>query len=290
MEYRCFQLITSGKHVQSAVLSTHLSNVREFNLFNSEYESRALHAVGAAMVVSGVIDIFAAILVVGLSDWAYGWLALQVTLVAVKVFFSLEPMRRIPIVEAKPLVDGTSLIAQPPNHSQRGSSSSAHSSFDNARLPILIETNPAYSFTDVCVTGNSVLHIPTSIRWRSHTPGVYIGQPYYMVEEGGEKQPIQVSSPSASHASLALALAPLHDMLKSNPTWWLLEIVPTWYKVQQPDGTWKTKWWFHMGRGREIPQDTPPNFHVTVRERMQDPSLKYTPRAKYTLGKEVYVP
>ncbi|KAI9064459.1 hypothetical protein FKP32DRAFT_642311 [Trametes sanguinea] len=208
MEYRCFQLITSGKHVQSAVLSTHLSNVRDFNLFNSEYESRALHAVGAAMVVSGVIDIFAAILVVGLSDWAYGWLALQVTLVAVKVFFSLEPMRRIPIVEAKPLVDSTSLIPQPSNHSQRGSSSPAHPSLDNTRLPILVETNPAYSFTDVCVTGNSVLHIPTSIRWRSYTPGVYIGQPYYMVEEGGEKQPIQVSPPSASRASLALALAP----------------------------------------------------------------------------------
>ncbi|CDO77136.1 hypothetical protein BN946_scf184657.g11 [Trametes cinnabarina] len=85
------------------------------------------------------------------------------------------------------------------------------------------------------------------------------------------------------------ALAPLHDGLKSNPAWWLLEIVPTWYKVQEPDGTWKTKWWFHMGRGRQVPQDTPPKLHVTVQERMQDPNLKYTPRAKYPLGKEVYV-
>ncbi|KAI9058264.1 hypothetical protein FKP32DRAFT_1688725 [Trametes sanguinea] len=114
---------------------------------------------------------------------------------------------------------------------------------------------------------------------------------------GGQAAPLTKTEPEPAEGtpgdavdSNADALAPLHDMLKSNPTWWLLEIVPTWYKVQQPDGTWKTKWWFHMGRGREIPQDMPPNFHVTVRERMQDPSLKYTPRAKYTLGKEVYVP
>ncbi|OSD07307.1 hypothetical protein PYCCODRAFT_1463594 [Trametes coccinea BRFM310] len=125
---------------------------------------------------------------------------------------------------------------------------------------------------------------------------------------GGAHAPLPKSEPRPTEATpddgldcSADALAPLHDMLKSNPTWWLLEIVPTWYKVQQPDGTWKTSGGgyssssdhlvaaFHMGRGREIPQDTPPNFHVTVRERMQDPSLKYTPRAKYAQGKEVYV-
>ncbi|KAL7283411.1 hypothetical protein ACG7TL_002841 [Trametes sanguinea] len=205
MEYRCFQLITSGKHVQSAVLSTHLSNVRDFNLFNSEYESKTLQAVGAAMIVSGIIDIFATVLVVGLSNWAYGWLALQLTLVAGKVFFSLEPMRRIPIVETKPLVDGISTLPQPAVDVHGGSplASRASANFDNARLPILIETDPAYLFTDVCVAGNSVLQTATSIRWRSHTPGVYIGQPYYMEAEGDEKQPMP--APSASRTSLGFA-------------------------------------------------------------------------------------
>ncbi|KAL7280019.1 hypothetical protein ACG7TL_006433 [Trametes sanguinea] len=135
---------------------------------------------------------------------------------------------------------------------------------------------------------------------------------------GGAHAPLPKSEPRPTEATpddgldcSADALAPLHDMLKSNPTWWLLEIVPTWYKVQQPDGTWKTKWWWVLlilgspsgGACFEGPlqadrdaslgsiwADTPPNFHVTVRERMQDPSLKYTPRAKYAQGKEVYVP
>ena len=44
-----------------------------------------------------------------------------------------------------------------------------------------------------------------------------------------------------------------------------------------------------MGRGRDVPTDAPPKFHVTVRERMQDPTLKYTPKAKWTPGTEVYV-
>jgi hypothetical protein len=44
----------------------------------------------------------------------------------------------------------------------------------------------------------------------------------------------------------------------------------------------------HLGRGRVI-NDPAPNFHVTVRARMQDKSLKYTPRAKWTKGAEVYV-
>ncbi len=44
----------------------------------------------------------------------------------------------------------------------------------------------------------------------------------------------------------------------------------------------------HLGRGREIP-DIKPKFHVTVKERMQDQDLKYTPRAKWTTGTETYV-
>ncbi|KAH9891558.1 hypothetical protein C8Q73DRAFT_650292 [Cubamyces lactineus] len=85
------------------------------------------------------------------------------------------------------------------------------------------------------------------------------------------------------------ALAPLHDELQITKSWWLLEIIPTSCTYQDAAGNWKTKWWIHMGRGRDVPTDAPPKFHVTVRERMQDPTLKYTPKAKWTPGTEVYV-
>ncbi|KAI8971176.1 hypothetical protein BD414DRAFT_501210 [Trametes punicea] len=85
------------------------------------------------------------------------------------------------------------------------------------------------------------------------------------------------------------ALSPIHDALRTTPVWWLLEIIPMSYTVQEPDGSWKTKWWIHLGRGRQVPEVTAPKFHVSVRHRMQDARLKYTPRAKYKPGTEVYV-
>ncbi|CDO69504.1 hypothetical protein BN946_scf184785.g9 [Trametes cinnabarina] len=198
MEYRCFQLVTSGKHVQSAILSTHLSNVREFNLFNSQYESGTLQAVGAAIAVSGVVDIFATVLVVGLSNWAYGWLALQVALIAVKVFFSSEPMRGIPIVEVAPLEDSKTSSSLPCD--SRGVATAGRGSDDNTgqRLPILIASDPGYTFTDVCTAGNLVVDTTTSVLWRSHTPGIYVGQPYYMVTESNyeEKQSVHARVPA----------------------------------------------------------------------------------------------
>lgn len=46
---------------------------------------------------------------------------------------------------------------------------------------------------------------------------------------------------------------------------------------------------FHLGRGRQAPEDQPVRIHETVRERMQDPTLKYTPRATWKAGTEIYV-
>ena len=107
------------------------------------------------------------------------------------------------------------------------------------------------------------------------------------------------------------ALQPIHDELQLTKSWWLLEIIPLSYQYQDPSGKWVTKWWYvfslymeyllsmfksftlesrriHLGRGRQI-SDTKPKFHVSVRERMQDQNLKYTPRAKWTAGTELYV-
>jgi hypothetical protein len=44
----------------------------------------------------------------------------------------------------------------------------------------------------------------------------------------------------------------------------------------------------NFGRGRKI-RDPHPNFHESVRERMNVAELHYKPRAKWTAGTERYV-
>ncbi|KAI0664783.1 hypothetical protein C8Q70DRAFT_12773 [Cubamyces menziesii] len=188
-EYRCYQLVTSGKHVQSVVLSTHLSNIREYNLFDSKYECGKLHAIGGAIVMSGIIDLFATVLIVGLNEWAYGWLGLQVALIAVKVFFSLEPIRRMPILEVQAVTTGvsrtSSAAAKPRNRTPLRDLAST-------RLPMSVASQPPYSFEAVYATSNLVYDSATSSYWRSRSPGVFIGQPYYLEAGPGrldEKHP-----------------------------------------------------------------------------------------------------
>ncbi|KAH9065589.1 hypothetical protein EDB87DRAFT_1739788 [Lactarius vividus] len=80
---------------------------------------------------------------------------------------------------------------------------------------------------------------------------------------------------------------PTHDQLKAVPAWWFLEIIPTSYTYQNMKNKWVTHWSFHLGRGRYVPPN--PLFHESVKTRMQDPKLKYKPRARYTQGTETYV-
>lgn len=173
-EYRCFQLVTSGKHVRSAIISTQLTNIRDFNLFDSKYDSKRLKAVGGTMVASGMIDVFATVLVVGLNTWAYGWLAWQVVLIVVKVIFSLEPIRRIPVVDVHPLVGDT--LDQGPPPPEAASARQGR----KTRLPIIVDISPEFSFVEVSVTQNVVRETGTQARWCSRTPGLFIGQPYHL--------------------------------------------------------------------------------------------------------------
>lgn len=47
---------------------------------------------------------------------------------------------------------------------------------------------------------------------------------------------------------------------------------------------------FNLGRGRTIPKYAKPlYFHFTVKARMEDPTLHYTPRAHWLEGTEEYV-
>lgn len=102
-------------------------------------------------------------------------------------------------------------------------------------------------------------------------------------------------------------LSDIHDQLRIQPLWWLLELMPTKFKWQEPDGTWKSKWGYaltklhpsfqsiltlvlriNFGRGRQI-RDPHPDFHDSVRQRMAVAELGYKPRAKWTPGTEKYV-
>ncbi|KAJ7740261.1 hypothetical protein DFH07DRAFT_982833 [Mycena maculata] len=81
---------------------------------------------------------------------------------------------------------------------------------------------------------------------------------------------------------------PLEDELSGASPWWLLEIIPMPWSVQDAQGVWHRKFGFHLGKGRVIP-DAQPKFHHTVKERMANAALKYTPKAQWTKGNEVYV-
>ncbi|KAH9922868.1 uncharacterized protein BXZ73DRAFT_51265 [Epithele typhae] len=92
-----------------------------------------------------------------------------------------------------------------------------------------------------------------------------------------------------STGPMADALQPIFDQLQIDKAWWLLEAIPLTYSAQDADGTWVTKWWFpgHYGQGRQLP--AAPKFHVSVKTRMEDPTLEYVPRAVWTAGTETYV-
>ncbi|PFH49951.1 hypothetical protein AMATHDRAFT_146421 [Amanita thiersii Skay4041] len=84
------------------------------------------------------------------------------------------------------------------------------------------------------------------------------------------------------------ALQPIHDELKRNVLWWLLEIIPLSRSWQDSKGVWHRQRSINFGRGRTI-YELKPNFHMSVKERMEDVELKYTPKAKWTKGCEVYI-
>jgi hypothetical protein len=105
------------------------------------------------------------------------------------------------------------------------------------------------------------------------------------------------------------ALSPVYDRLKLNKAWWILEIIPLQYSVQnRRDASWRTYWAYvivqfmpwccvtqafphriNFGRGREIPKPILERgervkVHRSVKTRMEAEGLKggkYNPRAKF---------
>ncbi|KAI0030542.1 hypothetical protein K488DRAFT_53987 [Vararia minispora EC-137] len=83
---------------------------------------------------------------------------------------------------------------------------------------------------------------------------------------------------------------PVYDALTEAKTWWLLEYIPTKYTYQKTTSNkWVSEWWcaFHLGEGRGIPDG--PLLHESVKRRMDNEKMKYTPRARWKVGTETYV-
>lgn len=119
--------------------------------------------------------------------------------------------------------------------------------------------------------------------------------------------------PTASELDLdeTDTVQPLHDALVTTKLWWILEILPLSTTWQDANGVWHTNRGyvlrlsciecrlgvdanracitsrFHLGKGRKI-VDPQPNFHLSVQKRMASP-LKYSPKAQWTAGTEVYL-
>ncbi|EIM85764.1 uncharacterized protein STEHIDRAFT_121799 [Stereum hirsutum FP-91666 SS1] len=72
---------------------------------------------------------------------------------------------------------------------------------------------------------------------------------------------------------------PLHDEMKRNILWWLLEIIPTKATWQDVQGNWHSSWSLHCGRGRYVPPNS--LFHSSVKLRMDDEAMNYKPKAVY---------
>ncbi|KAJ8481473.1 hypothetical protein ONZ45_g15310 [Pleurotus djamor] len=77
------------------------------------------------------------------------------------------------------------------------------------------------------------------------------------------------------------AVTQIHDQLKAQKLWWLLEIIPLHYSWQEMDGSWVRSFRSNFGKGRQI-LDERPNLHRSVKIRMDDPALGYKPRASWS--------
>jgi len=105
----------------------------------------------------------------------------------------------------------------------------------------------------------------------------------------GGAQPEPPSTPVNIHAALDVvdAVQEIGNAFGRNPFWWMLEFVPTYREWQNDQDEWVGKWGFHLRRGREVPSQ--PLFHESVRTRMDNPVLNYSPKARYEKGTEKYV-
>ncbi|EJC98129.1 uncharacterized protein FOMMEDRAFT_114985 [Fomitiporia mediterranea MF3/22] len=116
-----------------------------------------------------------------------------------------------------------------------------------------------------------------------------LGSGYFSADINGSASPGPRPSEEDCTADKVASTKPLHDELRLDPLWWILELIPFPFTWQDAKAKWHKKWECHLGRGRYVNTSGPLLFHETVRMRMNDTTLRYTPRAIYEKGKESYV-
>jgi len=99
--------------------------------------------------------------------------------------------------------------------------------------------------------------------------------------------PAGPSTSVKSDVDIADASQSLDNELVKNPLWWILEILPLTFAWQDAKGAWHKTIRINFGRPRTIYTDQT-KFHTTVKTRIDDKALKYTPAARYK-GEVEYV-
>lgn len=159
-EYRCLQIPSSGDHVASEVFSFHLNNLNGFQLYQANYEQPMLRVAGGMILLSGFLDIVSTILIVGLTNWAYAWIAFELVIILAKVVFCLEPIREIEIASVA-IEAGENQFWLGPDI-----------------LPLKIVFVDRFLCDKVTTDYNIVRDTHTCSEWRSTTTGSWIGQVY----------------------------------------------------------------------------------------------------------------
>lgn len=131
----------------------------------------------------------------------------------------------------------------------------------------------------------------------------------YLPTPGTNRTLVDVSDfVSEEEEDLADAQSDINDMLDIAKAWWLLEYIPQKVKHQGDDDAWirEVLWdlrhaklrpsavWLmnhflriNRGRGRDIPkQHAGVKIHRSVKLRMENPKLNYSPKAKWSADVE----
>lgn len=168
-EYRCFRVSLLGNNVSSALLSFNLNNLDGYRVFQAEYNQGSLVFAGVLVLISGLIDMLSTVLIVGLTFWAYPWLAVELLIILAKVIFCIEPVRYTEIAHVK--LFSSQEIPQLPQNTA-------------LEIPLHIHTDKRWTNISVTTDYNILKDNDTGITWQSTSAGIFIGQHYTAIENG----------------------------------------------------------------------------------------------------------
>ena len=118
--------------------------------------------------------------------------------------------------------------------------------------PIVRERPPALGLDNT----STIQSIPKKASKKSAEPKEKQAGPVSVVEELKETE---------EEADRNDALAPIYNQLKHKWFWWVLEIFPLTFRVQQEEHNWKSHFRCDLGKEREIPKK-----HQSKQEGIQD--------------------